>query len=83
MIPADTDPTAHEAQLRVYRHMGPEVRVLLTVRMSEEAREIALQGIRSRHPEYGEERARRALFRLVLGDDLARALWPEDALVPL
>ena len=43
------------------------------------ARLISLDGIRARHPEYDDERARRALFRLLLGEDVAKALWPDDA----
>jgi len=81
MVPRDTDPAAHEAQLCVYRRMGPEARVALAARMSEEARQIALQGIRTRHPEYDDDRARRALFRLLLGEEAVRALWPDEASV--
>jgi hypothetical protein len=61
--------------------MGPEARVELMARMSEDARRIALQGIRSRHPDYDDRTARQALLRLVLGDDLVRAAWPGEALV--
>ena len=43
--------------------------------MSEDVRSIALEGIRSRHPKYDDARARRALFRLLLGEDLVRAMW--------
>ena len=83
MAPPDTDRAAHEAQLRVYRRIGPEACVALAARMSEDARQIALQGIRSRHPDYDDERARRALFRIMLGEDVVRALWPgEDPVAP-
>lgn len=81
MIPFDTDPAAHAAQIRSYRLMGPEARVNLAARMSEEIRHVAAQGIRSRHPSYDEEQVRRALFHLLLGEDLVRALWPKDVLV--
>ena len=43
--------------------------------MSLSAREIALSGIRSRHPDYGDREARLALFRLILGDDLFRRAY--------
>jgi hypothetical protein len=67
--------------MEVYRRMGPEARVRIAAEMSEDVRRIALQGIRTRHPEYDDERARRALFRLLLGEDLVRAIWPGEALV--
>jgi hypothetical protein len=79
VIPGDTDRAAHEAQLGAYRRMRPEARVALSVRMSEDARKIALSGIRSRHPDYDDERALRALFRLVLGEEVVRAIWPGEA----
>jgi hypothetical protein len=81
MIPHDTSPEAHEAQMQAYRRMGPEVRVRIGFRMSEDVREIAAQGIRSRHSEYTERQVRVALFRLLYGDELTRAVWPAEALV--
>ncbi|MEO7332171.1 MAG: hypothetical protein ABI193_26580 [Minicystis sp.] len=81
MRPLDTTAAAHEAQMQVYRRMGPEARVRVAFEMSEDMRSIALSGIRSRHPEYDDARARRALFRLLLGEDLVRAIWPGEALV--
>jgi hypothetical protein len=59
--------------------MGPEARVRLAAEMSEDARSISLAGIRARHPEYDDARARRALFRLLLGEDTVRAMWPGEA----
>lgn len=46
--------------------------------MSDDVRRIALEGIRRRHPEYDERRARRALISLLLGADVARRLWPGE-----
>jgi hypothetical protein len=77
--PLDTDPAAHDAQVQAYRRMGPEARVRIAAEMSEDVRRIALEGIHARHPEYDDERARRALFRLLLGDDLVKAIWPGEA----
>ena len=77
----DTSSEAHEAQLRAYRRMGSEERVRIGFNMSEDVREIAAQGIRSRHPEYVEADVRRALFRLLYGDELTSAVWPRDPLV--
>ncbi len=65
-VPMDTTPEAYAAQIEAYRRMG---------------RETALAGIRARHPDYREEQARLALFRLILGDELTRAVWPGRDLV--
>jgi hypothetical protein len=81
MKPLDTDAAAHEAQMRVYRRLTPDARVRLAFEMSEEVRRVALEGIDARHPEYDDTQRRRALFRLLLGDDLARAIWPGAAAV--
>lgn len=81
MRPLDTDAAADAVQTEIYRRMGPEGRVRLAGRMSEAARALSLQGIRSRHPEYDDEQARRALFRVLLGDEMVRVIWPGEALV--
>jgi hypothetical protein len=72
----DTSPEALAVQIAAYRRMGPEARVELAARMSDEVREIALAGIQSRHPDYSEDEARDALYRLLYGDELFRAAWP-------
>jgi hypothetical protein len=81
MVPLDTLLEAHEAQMQAYRRMGAEARVRIGFSMSEDVREIAAQGIRSRHPDYEEAQVRSALFRLLYGDELTRAVWPGEALV--
>lgn len=75
----DTDAAAHEAQMQAYRRMGSEARVRIAFEMSDDVRRMALQGICSRHPDYDDDHLRRALFRLLLGDDLVQAIWPGEA----
>lgn len=67
--------------MQAYRRMGAEARVRIGFNMSEDVREIAAEGIRSRHPDYAQAQVRSALFRLLYGDELTRAVWPGDALV--
>jgi hypothetical protein len=67
--------------MAVWQRLGPEGRVALAGRMSVAARELARAGIQARHPEYTDEQLRRALFRLLLGDALVQAIWPDEALV--
>ena len=78
---ADTSPAAAAAQLEAWRRLGPAGRVELAARLSDEIRQVALAGIRHRHPDYSEGVAFRALLRLVLGDELVRAMWPDEALI--
>jgi len=53
----------------------------LAARLSEDARVMALAGIRQRHPDYDDSHARYALFRLLVGDELFCRAWPDAPLV--
>lgn len=68
-------------QIQVYRRMGPEGRLHRAMKMCDEAREIAREGIRARHPEYDEPSVNWALFRLLLGDALFRAAYKDRPLL--
>jgi hypothetical protein len=75
----DTSPEAHELQLRLYRSMAPERRSELALRMSDDIRRIAEEGIKRRHPEYSERDVRRALVVLLYGREAASKVWPGAA----
>jgi hypothetical protein len=72
----DTSPAAHELQMRLYRAMSASERCGLALRMSDDVRRIAAEGIRQRHPEYSEHEVRRALLALLYGVDAAAMVWP-------
>jgi len=76
MIDRDTSPDAHAVQLRVYSRMGPERRVALAFEMSEQAREIAIDGVCMRNPGWPRARAREFVLRRILGPALFDAAWP-------
>lgn len=78
---ADTSPDAAAAQLEAWRRLGPQGRLLLAARLSDEIRQVTLAGIRHRHPDYSEAQAFRALLRLLWGDVLLREVWPGERLV--
>jgi len=80
-IPLDTTPEAYSAQIEAYRRMGGKERTAVMFRLNELARATAVAGIRARHAGYGEEQVRLALFRLIFGDELTRAVWPGRDLV--
>jgi hypothetical protein len=81
MIARDTSKAAADQQLAIYRAMSPGRRGELAWEMSMAARELALAGIRHRHPMYNADEQRLALFRLLLGDELFRRAWPHAPLL--
>jgi hypothetical protein len=80
-VPLDTSQSAHEVQRDVYLRMGGAARVAVMFRLTDAVRRLAMAGIRARHPKHDEPRVRRAYARLVLGDALIRAVWPDQELV--
>ncbi|MEI8255211.1 MAG: hypothetical protein WCJ30_06005 [Deltaproteobacteria bacterium] len=76
MLPTDTEPGALRAQLEALRRLGAEGRLRLGVQMCDDARQIAFEGIRRRHPEYSDEQVKREFFGIVLGEQLASRAWP-------
>jgi hypothetical protein len=80
-VPHDTDAVSHSVQLEIYRRLGPTGRSQAAFRLMALAREIAVAGIRSRHPHYDEQQVRQALLRLRHGDEAALRVWPEERLV--
>jgi len=79
MGPTDTTVEAHAAQVRFWRGLGPDGRLALAVRMSEDLREVSRAGISQRHPEYTEAEVELALRRLMWGDELFRRVYPSCA----
>jgi hypothetical protein len=80
-VPHDTDAESHVVQMEIYRRLGPTGRSQAAFRLMALAREIALAGIRARHPHYDEQQVGMALVRLRLGDEAALSVWPAEGLV--
>ena len=68
---ADTAPEARRRQLAIYRAMPPEQKVEIAFAMSEEARQLSIDGIRARKPHLDDEGVRRELLRLLHGRSMA------------
>ena len=51
----DTSPKVTEAHLRLYREIGETGRARIAAEMSDLLRDLAITGVRQRHPEYDEE----------------------------
>jgi hypothetical protein len=79
MRPFDTSKDAHELQMRLYRSMTDAQRSELALRMSDDLRRIAAEGIKHRHPDYSEGDVRRALVALFYGAEAAAKVWPGSA----
>jgi len=75
----DTTPDAADRQVQQWRTMSAAQKLALTMSMSRLVRDLALAGIRQRHPE---STPREHLLRLALvlhGPELALAAYPEIA----
>jgi hypothetical protein len=51
----DTSPAMTEAQNQLYRKIGSAGRARIAAEMSDMLRELAIAGVRRRHPEFDEE----------------------------
>jgi len=80
-LPLDTSDDTHRRQRDIYLQMGGTARAAIAFQLSDTIRNLAMAGIRRRHPGYTNEELLRAWARLTLGDDLCRAAWPGRALV--
>lgn len=57
------------------RRVGPVARVELAFEMSDQARRISVEAMRSRDPQLSEAEARLRLLRRLLGEELAAAAY--------
>jgi hypothetical protein len=70
-VPSDTSDAAFQAQVAAARRLGMAGRFRMAAQMSEDARRIAIEGERRRHPELTEEEARRIVLARIWGPELA------------
>ena len=68
----DTHPEIHALQIRLYRQMSAERKIEIIGDLWETIRELALIGIRRRHPEFSPEKQEDELATLMLGPELGR-----------
>lgn len=81
-LPGDTSFEAARMQHRVYRRLAPQQRLTMACQMSDAARKIAAAGVRARHPDYADREIELAVIRLVLGEHLFQAAYPNEDVVP-
>jgi hypothetical protein len=71
----DTDPDAERVQIEIFRRMPAWRKVQLIEDANELSRQLALAGLRQRHPDAAPEELRRRLFGLFLGEELATRVY--------
>jgi hypothetical protein len=71
----DTDPEAERVQLAIYRAMTPAQKLQLVLDAIQASRDLALIGLRARHPDADAEEIRRLLFVQELGEELALKVY--------
>jgi hypothetical protein len=69
-ISPDTTLEAHKKQIEILRKLSPERRALISLELSDNVRQIAIDGIRRMHPEFTETQIKRELLRRIVGDEL-------------
>ena len=74
---SDTQPEAAVVYAESFETISGADRVARSVEMAEEAKAIALAGIRSRHPEMSAAQVHVEWIRLLHGDSVAAAISPD------
>ena len=67
MRPLDTSPEAAAVQQEIVARMTPAQRLRLASEMSKSVRNLALAGLRHRHPDWNEDQLSRELLRIMYG----------------
>ena len=76
-VSLDTSPEMQQRQIDGLRRMSPADKLRLTAQMSMTVRDLALAGVRQRFPAASRREQFLRLAIVVLGDDLARRVYPE------
>lgn len=64
---ADTTPEVEIRQRQIFRRMSGEDRLRMAMALSDQMRDIALAGFRSRHPQSAEDEIRNLFIKAVHG----------------
>lgn len=62
----DTSPRISKAHLRLYREIGETGRARIAAEMTDLLRDLAVAGVKHRHPEYGEEQVLQEVLAIFL-----------------
>ena len=74
---SDTHPKMEALQIRLLRETPPWRKMEMLAGLNQATRDLALAGLRRRHPGAGEPELRRRLAGLLLGEELASKVYGE------
>jgi len=72
---SDTSSEAERVWIALMRQASPEKKLYMVGQLNEAIRTLALEGLRTRHPDATPEELRRRLADLVLGPELAAKVY--------
>ena len=75
---SDTSPEVRRRQIDAYRSLSADERMALGIDLSESMRRVTIDGIRSRHPEFGDRQVAEELIRIWHGLDLLALSLPSE-----
>lgn len=73
----DTTPEIERLQIERWRQMSPTEKAAIVSGLTQAVFDLALAGVRMRHPEASAREQFLRLALIVLGSDLARRVYPE------
>jgi hypothetical protein len=74
----DTTDDALREHIKGLRRLGISGRAAMTFELSDNLRQIVKDGVRHRHPDWDEDRVKREVLRIVLGDHLFHEAFGGD-----
>ena len=77
VIPADTTLEAARKQFEILRRLGPEARLKMAFKLSDNLRSIVEAGVKKRNPNYDEQKIKQEVLRLMIGEALFRQIYPD------
>lgn len=77
VIPADTTLEAARKQFEILRRLGPEARLKMAFKLSDNLRSIVEAGVKERNPNYDEQKIKQEVLRLMIGEALFRQIYPD------
>jgi len=69
---SDTTPKAKDRQHWIFARMTGEERIRAAMALSDQVRDIALAGLRSRHPQWGEKEIMELFIKEIHGIEIKR-----------
>lgn len=76
-IPADTTIEAARKQIEVLRRLDAQTRLKMTFELSDNLRSIVEAGVRLRHSDWDEQKIKRRVLRLMIGETLFKQIYPD------